>query len=149
MIDACTSWGEQYTSKEFRANNYNLLLDCFSSRITICRAPVDTINSIEHLVDDSFVTVSTDLYYLKRNLNSAEIILRSDKSWPTNTDEVDHAIRISFTTMAYYDTPTILQALKRHCLYMYMNRGDCDDLDDGARKSGAADMYGVFRKQRI
>jgi len=149
LIDACTSWGEQYTGKEFRANQYQLLIDSFSNRITLNRAPVDSINSIEHIVDDSYVTVSADLYYLKRHLNCAEIILKSDESWPTNTDEREQAIRVNFTTIAYYDTPNILQGLKRHCLYMYMNRGDCDDLDEGARKSGAADVYGVFRKQRI
>lgn len=148
MIDACTEWGEKWTGREFRANQWNLFLDCFTTRIQINRDPVDTINSISHLVSSSPVTIDSSIYYLKKATQFSEILLFEDESWPTDTDEREQAITIDFTTEQYRCGNTIENGIKRHVAFWYANRGDCSDCDSAATGAGMKSLYN-FRIARV
>lgn len=149
LIDSATEWGEKYTGREFRANQWKLLLDIFSERIELRRDPVDVVDSITRLVDESPITVSTINYYLKKLTQRTEILLFNDKSWPTDADDREQAIEVNFTTKAYRCLNEIINAIKLHAANLYINRGDCPDSEEAAKKSGATLFYEQFRIVRI
>ncbi len=148
LIDACTEYGQKYTAREFTDNNYTLLIDCLADRIRLTRNPIDTITSIEHLLAGVFTLIPSTDYYKKDLTQWVEILLEDTKSWPTNTDDKEHAIRIIFMTKAYNCGNLIEQALKLHVAYWYSNRGDCD-CESSAQLSGADGLYSTIRIPRI
>lgn len=148
LIDSYTEWGENYTGRDFRVKDWKLSIDVFPARMVLDRNPVESITSIKHLVSESLATVATSVYYLKKLTQCAEILLQEDQSWPTDTDDREQAIEIEFATEAYYKIDQIIDAIKRHVLFAYENRGDCDTREAGV-KSGAALIYDQFRISRI
>ncbi len=172
LIDSATEWGEKYTGRDFRANQWKLLLDsfvdpghqhigsivspnqllfgvCFTERIELKRDPVDTVDSITHLVSGSPVVVTATDYYLKKLTQSSEILLFEDKEWPLDTDRQEQAIVVSFTTKAYRCLNEIITAIKLHVTSLYTNRGDCPDSEQAAKESGATMIYDQFRISRV
>ena len=148
IINMATTFGEKYTGRDFRANTWTLLLDCFGARIELRRDPVATITFVKHLVSDSQVTVATSVYYLKKGVQSSEILLQDGQDWPTDTDEREQAIEIEFVTEAYRCIDQIKEAMLRHIAYLYTNRGDCDT-KNAAIESGASFIYDQFRIARV
>jgi len=171
LIDSATEFGEKYTGREFRANQWKLLLDSFSDfrnssqrftlehhlitdsfeteRIELRRDPVDVIDNITHLVDGAPVTVTNTDYYLKKLTQSSEVLLFEDKDWPTDTDNREQAIEVTFTTMAYRCLNEIINAIKLHVSNLYTNRGDCSDSEDASMVSGSVSIYDQFRIARV
>ncbi len=178
LISAATEFGEKYTGREFRANEWKLLLDSFSDfgntserfiqdhlgtnagfkrvngasdRIELMRDPVDKDVAvvITHLVDASPVTVPAADYYLKKYTQSSEILLFDDKDWPTDTDNREQAIEITFTTKAYRCLEEIKCAIMLHVNNLYTNRGDCPDSEKAGQESGATMKYDQFRISRV
>ncbi len=149
MIDAATEWGEKYTGRDFRKKVWLLLLDCFTDRIELRRDPVNTVTTVEHLVSASFVTVDAAVYYLKKLTQSSEILLNVDQSWPTDTDEREQAIKITFETKGYRCQDSIISAIERHVAFWYRNRGDCSDCGKAAEGSGVTSIYDQFRISRV
>ena len=152
LIDVATEWGEAYSSRSFRAQTFELLRDDFEHPLELRRSPVASITKVEHLVDESLVEVSSDDYYLKKGRWWSQIWLDSEASWPTNTDEIQHGIKVTFATGAWADTNTFKAAVKMHVAYMYENRGDNDERAEpgsAARLSGATALYDTFRIPRV
>jgi len=148
LIDACTEWGQKYTAREFTANTYTLLIDCLTDRVRLNRNPIDTITSIEHLLLGVFTAIPSTDYYKKDLTQWVEILLEDGESWPTNTDDKEHSIKIIFVTKAYNCANLIEQALKIHVAYWYANRGDCD-CESAGKLSGAESLYNSIRIPRI
>ncbi len=176
LIDSATEWGEKYTGRDFRANQWKLLLDSFedicnsseqfqrdhllgtsiplftssiTSRIELKRDPVDVVDSVQHLVSTVLVTVDAADYYLKKLTQSSEVLLFDGKDWPTDTDDREQAIEILFTTKAYRCLNEIITAIKLHVSNLYTNRGDCSDSAEAAAESGATRIYDQFRISRV
>lgn len=149
MIDSATEWGEKYTGRDFRAINWDLLLDCFTDRIPLRRDPVDTITTVKHLVSGSLVTVPAAVYFLKTLVQSSEILLNEDQVWPTDTDDREQAIEIRFVTTGYRCQDSIELAIRRTVAFWYRNRGDCSDCKTASDKSGATIIYDGFRISRV
>lgn len=150
ILDTATDWGESYTGRDFRANSWELLLDEFTDPIILNRNPVDSITSVEHLVSAAYVAVTATDYYLKKLVQSSEILLVVGKSWPTNTDDREQAIKVEFLTefgLVYQDRA--IDAIKRHVSFMYSNRSDCPDITEAAFEAGSAPIYDQFRIARI
>ena len=99
LIDVCTSWGELYTARAFRVNEYNLLIDTFATRIELRKNPVDVINSIQYISNAIFVLVDSSIYYLKKGVQISEILLNNNDMWPSDVDEIEQAIKINFSNM--------------------------------------------------
>lgn len=149
IIDACTEWGESYTRRSFRAQVWKLLLDGFAPRISIRRQLVDAITSITHTVSGSPVAVSSDVYYLKQTPQGADIVQAADEVWPTDTDDIEQAVTVNFTSAAWTKHAALMaQALLKHIASMYANRGDCMEggctAADFAKSSGAAALYDMM-----
>lgn len=178
LIDSATEWGEKYTGRDFRANQWKLLLDSFediqnsseqfqhdhlnrggnlvslnsfrvNDRIELKRDPVDVIDSVQHLVSTVLVPVDAADYYVKKLTQSSEILLFDGKEWPADTDDREQAIEVLFTTKAYRCLNEIINAIKLHVSNLYTNRGDCSDSADAASESGATRIYDQFRISRV
>ena len=161
LISSATEYGEKYTGRDFRVKQWELLIDYFPERICLRRDPVDIINSVNHLVLDTPVTVPSADYYLKKLVQSSEVLLLGDAEWPTDTDDREQAITINFDTKAYYCINEIVNAILTHVAYLYTNRGDCseggalagvssfDSLFNSGAKSGANSLYNQFRIPRV
>lgn len=147
MITAATEWGEKYTGREFRANQWKLLIDCFESRIEVRRSPVASIDEVSHLVSDAPVVVSSSVYYLKKGNFSSEILLDDGQEWPTDTDEREQAITINFTTEQYKCGDLIEAGIRQHVAHWFYNRGDCS-CESAANDSGVKSIYSLFKIPR-
>lgn len=150
LLDAATAWGQLYTSKEFSNNTYTLLLDCFENPIDISRAPINTITTIEYLIDGSFEVVDSSFYWLKKGRYNYQVILNEDASWP-ETDAREQAIKITFVTKPIDAGKLSIakRAILQHVSYMFSNRGDCDDCDSCALSSGSVSIYDILKTPRI
>lgn len=151
LIDTCTDWGETYTARDFRANTYTLLIDDFATRIELRKNPTDSVTSIEYIVNSVFVVVDASIYYLKNGLQFSEILLNESKSWPTDGDTIEQAVKISFLTKAVdaRKLQMATTAIKRHVAYMFENRGDCDSPNSCADAAGVKPLYDFLRIQRV
>ncbi len=149
MIDSATEWGEKYTGRDFRAITWDLLLDRFTDRIELRRDPVASVTTVKHLVSGSLVTVPATVFYLKKLVQSSEILLNEDQVWPTNTDDREQVIEIRFVTEGFRCQDSIIEAIKRHVAFWYRNRGDCPDVKDAARRTGVTIIYDQFRISRV
>lgn len=148
LIDSATEYGERYTGRAFRTQTWKLLIDAFANRIVLRRDPIDAITSVEYIVGGVLTTIATSVYYLKKGVQCAEVLLQEDQSWPTDLDDVEHGIEIIFTVAAYHDLNSIKDALYRHIAHLYMNRGDCD-VKSAGRASGADMIYDQFTIVRV
>lgn len=149
MIDAATEWGEKYTGRDFRAITWDLLLDVFTDRIELRRDPVASVTTVKHLVSDSQVTVASTVYYLKKLVQSSEILLNEDQEWPVDTDNREQVIEIRFVTKGYRCQESIIDAIERHVAFWYRNRGDCPDVKKSAEGAGVTIIYDQFRISRV
>ena len=148
MIDSATEYGESYTGRAFRVQTWTLLIDSFANRIVLNRNPIDTITTVKYILSGTLTTIASTVYYLKKGVQCAEVLLREDQDWPTDLDEIEHGIEVIFTTVAYRNISQIKDALYRHIAYLYANRGDCDTKSAG-KASGADAIYDQFRIARV
>jgi len=153
MLDAVCYWGERYTGRSFRAQTWTMLQDSFGERIELRRSPLNAVTSVKHYVDGELAAVSADDYYLKKGRHWSEILLVDGSAWPTTTDTREQAIEVIFTTALWPDAKLTDNAILRHFLHMYENRGDCDhhshsDMVRMARMSGATDLYDTIKITR-
>ena len=154
LIDACTSWGEAYTSRDFRDNQYELYLDCFEQRLSVRRNPIDTIDSVKYSVATNYdTTVTSSVYYLKNGVQLSEILLLPDQDWPTDGLDIEQGIQITFTTKAVNISmlDQAIVAIKRHVAFMFSNRGDCGDCGScaGGDAANVEVLYNLFRIARV
>lgn len=163
IIAVATEHAEAYVGREIRPNVYELLLDEFCDRVALGRTPVASVSSVDRLVANAWVAVPSSVYFLKNSLFDAEVVLRVDQSWPEDADEVEHAVRVLFTTKECPDTPAIVEGIKRHVAALYQDRGDVGPMTTGggpdgqtrfvtadtAKTSGAEAIYDPYRVPRI
>lgn len=158
LLHTATEAVEAYTRRDVRANTYNLLLDEFEDRICVRRDLVDAITSVSYTVSSSPVVVSSSVYYLRRDVQSSEILLQEDQVWPTDGDIREQGITIVFTTTTpAYLVEVAKSAVLRIVAHLYENRGDVDPVSSGmsvtrsdiVRKSGAGAILDQFRISRV
>jgi uncharacterized phiE125 gp8 family phage protein len=147
---------ESYARRDFRENTYELLLDEFADRICLRRDVVASITSITRLVDGEEATVADTVYYLIRGVQASEILLQSGQTWPTDTDDREQAIKVTFVTEAHTRLESAKSAILRLVAHLYENRGDCAVITSGGtaaldvvRASGAGAILDQFRVSRV
>lgn len=172
VLAAVVEFGEKYTNKDFRANTYQMLADCFFDRadgnepslpyyaredrsrmaLEIRRAPVRSVSTVEYLRDGNWVAVPNTVWYTKIGTQVAEVLLRPGQDWPTDGDELEQSVRVTFTTQAVECIDMIKVAILQQAAYLYENRGDCGDASTMAESitgSGAALIYNMIRTARV
>ena len=152
MIAAATVWSEKYTGRDFRDNTWELTLDQFSTRICLRRDPVVSISSVTYLKGDVETTVPASIYYLKKNVQTSEILLEDGSEWPSDGDEItagrEAGIKVTFVTEPYSCEGELLHAVNQIVANLWSERGDCTT-GDAAKQSGAVSVLNQFRIARI
>lgn len=153
LIDTVVLFAEKYTGREFRANVWTAYYDWFFDRMQLSRVPVDTIDSVEYLASGSLEAVDTDVYYLKKQPLSAYIVKEVVKSWPSDVDDREQAVKVGFTTRADDRLSIAITGMLHHLAFLYRNRGDCGEYKDfaldTAKVSGATAIYGPLVIPRV
>lgn len=151
ILLAATQVVEKYLGREIRANTWTLFLDEFCPRIKLRRNPVASITSVNRLVSDVLTPVASTVYYKKDHTQFSEVLLSPDQDWPTDQDEVEHAVRVAFLTAPHDCAEIAKNGIKRLVAYLYENRGDCDPTDASAalQVSGAQGTLQYLRIQRV
>lgn len=147
FIKAATIYGEQLTNRWFITRTAETFRDFFPnagqregyyanlSSIEIRRSPLQSIESITHLVSGSPVTVPTADYYNTLEHDYSEILNTEDgDGWPGDTDSRLQSVTITFTAGlgdTDADMPAwVTESIYAHVAAMYENRGDCAGCGD-------------------
>ena len=168
MIEAATQHAEAFCGRDLRDNVYELLTTDFGEiavtdfpyRISpfnyrplsdttfhVRRATIATIDLVEYLVSDSFSTIATTVYYASRRLAKTFLLLKEGQSWPTDADEVEDNVKVTYTMQIPDNVELAIAGIQRHVARMYEDRGDCAPDNAGAlgnrtgASSGAYSMY--------
>lgn len=149
LLISATQYAEKYTGRDFRVNDWRLLIDKFEGRIELDRDPVASITSVQYLVSGALTTVDAATYYLKKGTQSSEILLFADKNYPTNQDNREQAIQIDFKTEAHACLSQVVVGIKRHVALLYAHRNDCPDPSDVMGVESVNSLYNQFRIPRI
>lgn len=148
LIDACTEYGEGYTGRSFRKQQFNQTRDSFEDRMLLDRDPVVEIVSIQYLKSNVLISVLNTVYYIKKGVSCSEVLLLEDQSWPDDVDNIEAGIIINFKTAPYFLINQIKESIYRHTAYAYANRGDCS-MSEAAEKSGVNMILNQFRISRV
>lgn len=150
LLNEATECGEKYTGRSFRPQTWNVFIDTFSAdRFELCLSPINTIDSITYLKDDVATVVTATDYYLKKGQWFSDVVLKVGESWPSDVDDIEHAITIQVSTIKYPKADSAIDlGIMRHVAYTYTNRGDCCDTKS-MKASGASNCYDKFRIQRV
>ncbi len=148
MIATVVQFAERYTGRDFRKKTWSLTIDKFTDRICLRKSQINSIGNVQYTVDGALVIIANTVYYLKKGYGFSEVLLQDGETWPTDLDDVEAGIIIVFST----NTPRYIEQYKtgllEHLAFLYQNRGDCN-VDSAAVKSGAIQLYGQGRIQRI
>lgn len=95
------------------------------------KSPLQSVSSVEYLVDGSFVTLANTVYYNTLESDYSEVLLAEDQCWPEDKDQGLQSIKITFVS-GFGDTSAdvpedIKTALLMHVTHLYQNRGDCSN----------------------
>lgn len=148
MITTVVDFAERYTGRDLRPKTWKLIYDVFTDRTCLRKSEVVTIISVQYLVDGALVTIANSVYYLKKGHAFSEVLLQDGKVWPIDLDEVEAGIEIVFITKIPRYIEQYKLGVLEHLAFLYQNRGDCD-VNSAASKSGAIQLYGQGRIQRI
>lgn len=152
MLDEATECGEKYTGRSFRAQTFNVYLDYFyDDHIEIRLSPIDTIDQISYINELGVLTVvDPATYYLKKGQWWSEVVLMVNENWPSDVKEIEHAIKITVSTVKYVKAnSSIDMGILKHAAYLHANRGDCSCDNRSMKDSGAKNCYDKFRIQRV
>ena len=131
MIIAATEYAEKYTKLDFITRTYETLRDVFGNSLELRRSPLQSVTTVEYLQEEVLVTVSTDVYFVTTSNTFPRLALKENQSWPTDEDQQEQAIKITFKS-GYGDDPAdvpdvLHMGMLQHIAAMYENRGDCDE----------------------
>jgi uncharacterized phiE125 gp8 family phage protein len=135
LIEVVTNTAEQITGRDLINKTYKGFLDCFpacSTRsIEIRKSKLQSITSIQYLVDNVLTTLPSANYYITESNNFSTINLVDGESWPNNVDRRKQAIVITFVAGYGDDSCDIPASLKQAMLSnvasLFDNAGDCTD----------------------
>ena len=145
LIRAATDYAEKYTKKDFITRTYETLRDSFADSLEIRRSPLQSVTTVEYLQDGSFVTVSTDVYFVTSSNTFAHLALKENQTWPTGEDLQEQSVKITFKT-GYGNTlssvpDSLREGLLQHIAAMYENRGDCNEGRVSGGSIGSAQKF--------
>jgi len=159
ILEGATEAAESYTRRSFRENEVELTLDEFCERIELRRDPIKTVDSVTRLVSGVATAVSASVYYLKRGVQTSEVLLADGEEWPDDADDREAAIVVAFTTGIHERVATAKLGILRLAAWLHENRGDCSDLSavgfgdtvstDAIKASGAHSFLDRLRVSRV
>lgn len=122
MIDAATSFVEDYIGRSLIAQAWRITLDDFADAVVLPRGPVTSITSLKYYdTAGDLQTLASTYYTLDNSSDPAFMVRNSDATWPAIMDGVN-AVQVNYAT----GYGTIPAAIKHAVLvvlgYWYDNR---------------------------
>lgn len=103
-----------------RAHNYS------TPYLTIRRSPLVSITDVFHMVNGSWVALTSDDYELMKQNTYSRIVFKQSFSTFSSDTDVAWRYRVDFTA-GYSAVPeSIKTGIKQHVNFMYENRGDTE-----------------------
>lgn len=151
LIESVTNCCELITRRTLITTTFKTLRDSFRPTIQLLRSPFQSLVSFKYKVNSSPVDVDSTLFYTTLEKDYSRIILRVDKSYPTDEDDILQVIEIIFKAGfgdASTDIPPDLRvAMLNHIAALFENRGDCDLSSVDKSLPNASRM--IYNKHRI
>jgi len=130
LIKTARNLAESYTGRDFINKTWELYLDCFKNGLEIEKTKLQSITSIQYLLNNTLTTFDSSKYYLTKSSNYSQIFLKENESFPS-FDNIKQAIKITFISGYGATSSDIPQGLKNallnHIAYLFENAGDCSD----------------------
>lgn len=126
LITAARQHVENVTNRALISQTWKLYLDRFPIEISLPRAPIQSVNSIEYVDSDGVTqTLSSSIYTVDTDSEPGLIYKAYYQTWPSIRD-VEKAITITYVA-GYGDSGSdvpgpIIQAIKLLVSHMYENR---------------------------
>jgi hypothetical protein len=151
-INAATNYAEAFTRRDFITRTYETYRDYFPGTgyyfaiytwrypytsgnvgFEIRRSQLQSIESIEYIVNDVFTPVDPSIYYNTTQNDFSVVLTEPDNLWPNDADRKLQSVKITFKA-GYGDTEAdvpddIKVALTQIVTALYENRGDCSECD--------------------
>lgn len=163
LILVATTYAEQWTGRAARPNSWTMLRDGFleddGGVMRVPLADVASVTSIKRSVAGVLTTVSSTVYQTKPYLSEALIVERSGQAWPTDADEIEHAVEVIVAQTCRAPVELFKGGILRHVAALWADRGDAEpallagapdgwtrtSLQDSAKQSGAEALYASLR----
>lgn len=163
IIRTATLYAETFTGRSTGANVWTMLRDDFfeddGCPLRIPLADVASIVSVKRSVSGTFVAVAGSVYQLKTYLSEAFLVERAGQSWPSDADDIEHAIEVEIQQTSRVPVDLWRGGILRHVAALWADRGDAEPallagspdgwtrtaLQESAKQSGAEALYAGFR----
>lgn len=163
IIKTATLYAETFTGRATGANEWTMLRDDFleddGCPMRIPLADVASVVSIKRTVSNTPVLVASSVYQLRPYLSEAFIVERAGQAWPSDADDVAHAVEVIVQQAARVPADLWRGGILRHVAALWADRGDAEAamlagapdgwtrtaLQDSAKQSGAEALYAGFR----
>jgi uncharacterized phiE125 gp8 family phage protein len=142
LIASAVNLAEKYMNRDILTTTYENYRDSFYEDLTLRRAGYQSIESIEYLKDNVYITLDANTY--TKSFGGVYGVVCEIEKTP-NTDVSCNAVKITFKT-GFGDTASdvpemIKTAIKMGVTYMYENRGDCCNTKSGFPKTAQNILY--------
>ena len=128
---------------------YSLTPRYVDNGIEIERSKLQSITSIQYYVNNVLTLWNSANYYFTDEDWFSKIYLTKDSIFPANIDTRKQAVVITFVSGYGPDSASvpqdIKQALSQYIAYLYENRGDCIDSQDGGIPVSAATLFTNYK----
>lgn len=163
-LSSATSYVENFTGQEYLEKAFLTYRDYFdysnqyyspytdydNKNFLLTKSNIFSINTFKYLVNDIFIDVPSDLYYLIDEGDYKRIVLKNNKQYPQNKDDQLQSIKIEFTCKPAVVSHDIINAIMMIVADLYANRGDCNCDNDTMSKSYVSGATrGILLQNRI
>ena len=151
FILAAQATTERFTRLTLFTTGFETTRNFFQPEFLLKRAPLDSITSVERLIDDVPTAVAASTYKTIDHgvINYGSIVLKAGQSWPCDQDAEARAITITFDAGFGVDAsflpPDLVEGMKRVLGDLYENRGDCSCSDLDKFSPAARSLLGRFK----
>ena len=161
-LSSATSYVENFTKQEYLekvfltyrdyfdySNQYNAPVTNYDNFL-LTKSNICAINSFQYLVDNVFIDVPSDRYYIIDEGDYKRIVLNNNKQYPQNKDDKLQSIKIEFTCKPTIINNDIINAIMMIVADLYANRGDCNCDNNTINKSYVSNATrGILLQNKI
>ena len=148
-VSSATAYIENFTRQEYIEKTFLTYRDYFdysnqyyspytdydNRNFLLTKSNIFSIDTFKYLVNDVFIDVPDDLYYVVDEGDYKKIVLKKNKQYPQNKDKRLQSIKIEFTCKPLILGNDIINAIMLIVADLYANRGDCNCDNDTMSKS--------------
>jgi len=98
-IDAAIVWVEQYLQRKLITQTWNMFLDRWPTKIEVLFGDLQSVTHVKYTDSDEVqATFTSDDYLVDTDSVPGRIVLKNEKTWPSDTLSPKNPIEIQFVT---------------------------------------------------